>query len=58
MYVLVNGAADVFIPSSGGSRRVNTLGRGDVLAKWALCRRHERTADVIATEDVEMLAWR
>jgi predicted RND superfamily exporter protein len=56
MYVMVNGAADVFIPTSGGARRVNTLGRGDVFGEMGLIRRHERTADVIATEEVEMLA--
>jgi len=55
MYVLVNGVADVFIASNGDSRRVRTLVRGDVFGEMGLIRRHERTADVVATEEVEVL---
>lgn len=55
MYVLVNGAADVFISANGDSRRVRTLTRGDVFGEMGLIRHHERTADVVATEDVEVL---
>jgi predicted RND superfamily exporter protein len=56
MYVLVNGTADVFIPASNGLRKVNTLGRGDVFGEMGLLRHHERTADVVAAEDVEVLS--
>ncbi|MGE0679743.1 MAG: MMPL family transporter [Candidatus Binatia bacterium] len=55
MYVLVNGTADVFIATNGAPRRVRTLTRGDVFGEMGLIRRHERTADVVATEDVEVL---
>lgn len=56
MYVLISGAADVFIAAPSGSRKVNTLERGDVFGEMGLIRHHERTADVIATEEVEVLA--
>lgn len=56
MYVLINGEADVFIPAANGTRKVNTLERGAVFGEMGLIRHHERTADVIATEDVEVLA--
>lgn len=55
MYVLLNGAADVFIAANGAPRRVRTLTRGDVFGEMGLIRRHERTADVVATEEVEVL---
>jgi CRP-like cAMP-binding protein len=56
MYVMINGSADVFLPSASGVRKVNVLGRGDVFGEMGLIRRHERTADVVATADVEVLA--
>jgi hypothetical protein len=56
MYVLINGTADVVLNSSDHPRHVNTLGRGDVFGEMGLIRHHERTADVIALEDVEVLA--
>jgi hypothetical protein len=56
MYVLINGTADVFINSSQQRKIVRTLGRGDVFGEMGLIRRHERTADVIANEDVEVIA--
>lgn len=56
MYVLINGTADVFINSSNQSRYVAQYGRGDVFGEMGLLRHHERTADVIAAEDVEVLA--
>lgn len=56
MYVLINGTADVFINSADPPRLVNRLGRGAVFGEMGLIRHHERTADVIATEDVEVLA--
>lgn len=57
MYVLINGAAEVMINSADGRpRRVRQLGRGDVFGEMGWIRHHTRTADVIATEDVEVLA--
>ncbi len=56
MYVVITGAADVVLNSSDHPRHLNTLGRGDVFGEMGLIRHHERTADVIATEDVEVLA--
>jgi predicted RND superfamily exporter protein len=55
MYVLINGTADVRINSNGQPEAVRTLGRGDVFGEMGLIRHHQRTADVIATEDVEVL---
>jgi predicted RND superfamily exporter protein len=56
MYVLITGTADVFINSSSQPRHVAQYGRGDIFGEMGLIRHHERTADVIATEDVEVLA--
>jgi hypothetical protein len=56
MYVLINGTADVVLNSSDHPRHLNTLGRGAVFGEMGLIRHHERTADVIAAEDVEVLA--
>jgi hypothetical protein len=56
MYVMVNGTADVFIKSASQARRVRTLGRGDTFGEMSLIGHHERTADVIANEDVEVIA--
>ena len=57
MYVLVKGTADVFINSSSAQPQyVRRLKRGDVFGEMGLIRHHERTADVIATEDVEVIA--
>jgi hypothetical protein len=56
MYVLIKGTADVLIHANGQSRRIRQLGRGEVFGEMGLIRLHERTADVIATEDVEVLA--
>lgn len=38
------------------SRKLSSLGRGDVFGEMGLIRHHERMADVIATQDVEVLA--
>lgn len=57
MYVLINGSVDVFIHNSATQhRKVRTLRRGDVFGEMGLLRRHERTADVIANEGVEVIA--
>jgi hypothetical protein len=52
MYVLIKGTADVFIDA----RKVRTLTRGDFFGEMGVIRHHERTADVIANEEVEVVA--
>jgi predicted RND superfamily exporter protein len=56
MFVLLKGSADIYIQAQGHSRRIAGLERGDVFGEMGLVRHHERTADVVATEDVELLA--
>ncbi len=56
MYLLLTGAADVIINPTTQARRVRTLQRGEVLGEMALIGDHVRTADVVATDDVEVLA--
>ena len=56
MFVLIKGTADVLIDTPTQPRRVRTLKRGDVCGEMGLIRHHQRTADVIATEDVEVIA--
>ena len=56
MYLLLSGAADVIINPNTQPRRARTLQRGDVLGEMALIGDHIRTADVLATDDVEVLA--
>ena len=56
MFVLIGGKAEVRVSVNGQSRVVRELKRGDVFGEMGLIRRHERTADVIAAEDVEVLA--
>lgn len=56
MYVLIKGTADVLIHSNGHVRRIGGMERGEVFGEMGLIRHHERTVDVIAAEDVEVLA--
>ena len=56
MYVVINGTADVLMHASEQSRKLGSLERGDVFGEMGLLRHHERMADVIATQDVEVLA--
>jgi predicted RND superfamily exporter protein len=56
MYVLISGTADVVQNASDHQRLLNQLERGAVFGEMGLLRHHERTADVIATKDVEVLA--
>jgi len=56
MYVLLKGTADISIKAHGQSKRIAGLERGDVFGEMGLVRHHERTADVVAVEDVEVLA--
>ncbi len=57
MYVIINGRADVVITGPDGQRRlVQRLDRGDVFGEMGLVRRQQRTADIIAVDDLELLA--
>lgn len=57
MYVIINGRADVVVHGADGRRRlVHQLKRGDVFGEMGLVRRQQRTADIIAVEDLELLA--
>jgi hypothetical protein len=56
MYVMITGKADVTIDAQQTSKHVGEMTRGDVFGEMGLIRHHERTANVVATEDVEVLA--
>ncbi len=57
MYVIINGRADVVVNGPDGRAHVvRRLGRGDVFGEMGLVRRQQRTADVMAVEDLELLA--
>ncbi len=57
MYVIINGRADVVVHGADGRRRlVHQLQRGDVFGEMGLVRRQQRTADIVAVEDLELLA--
>jgi predicted RND superfamily exporter protein len=57
MYVIINGRADVIIVGPDGQRRhVRRLERGDVFGEMGLVRQQQRSADVIAFDDLELLA--
>ena len=57
MFVIINGRADVVITGPDGQRRlVQHLDRGDVFGEMGLVRRQQRTADIIAVDDLELLA--
>lgn len=55
MYVIIDGKAEVRVHVNGQERMVRELGRGDVFGEMGLIRSHQRTADVIATEPLEVL---
>jgi CRP-like cAMP-binding protein len=56
MYVLIKGTAEAFVDLNGQRQRIRGMGRGEVFGEMGLIRHHERTANVIATDDVEVLA--
>ncbi|HXJ32856.1 MAG TPA: MMPL family transporter [Candidatus Eisenbacteria bacterium] len=57
MYVLLDGRSEVWIGDGEGERkRVDELRRGDVFGEMGLVRHVERSADVVAASDVEVLA--
>jgi predicted RND superfamily exporter protein len=56
MYVIVNGDTDVWVGNGADRHKVAELRRGDVFGEMALVRQEERSADVVARDDVEVLA--
>jgi CRP-like cAMP-binding protein len=56
MYVVLNGRAEVWGASDGGRRRLAEFRRGDVFGEMGLVRRTERSADVVAMENTDVLA--
>jgi len=57
MYVMLSGRSAVWATGADGARRhILDLRRGDVLGEMGLVRGSERSADVIAATDVEVLA--
>jgi hypothetical protein len=56
MYVIIRGATEVWAGSAGERRRVAEHRRGDVFGEMGLVRQNERSADVVAADDVEVLA--
>jgi predicted RND superfamily exporter protein len=56
MFVILEGATDVLVGSGSERRRVAEFKRGDVFGEMALVRDEERSADVVARSQVEVLA--
>ncbi|MBI3801304.1 MAG: MMPL family transporter [Deltaproteobacteria bacterium] len=56
MFVMISGRAEVRVNSAGQPRTVWELQRGDLFGVTSLIRSEERVSDVIALEDVEVLA--
>jgi len=56
MYVVLSGTTEVLIGEGSSRRLLTELKRGDVFGEMGFVRRSERTADVIAKTDVELLA--
>jgi hypothetical protein len=56
MFVIIQGNVSVWAGEGDERRRVSELGRGDVFGEMALVRHNERSADVVADGEVEVLA--
>src|SRR5262249_30424385 len=57
MYVIIQGLAEVWIGAGRERRRITDMKRGDVFGEMGLVRGgSERTADVVASSDIEVLA--
>jgi uncharacterized protein len=56
MYVIIQGGVDVFVGDGAERRAIAHHKRGDVFGEMGLVRRNERSADVVASEPVEVLA--
>lgn len=57
MYLILSGEVDVIRKDSGESRSLATLKPGQVFGEIGYIRETERTADVVATEDVSALRF-
>jgi CRP-like cAMP-binding protein len=55
MYVIIRGATEVWA-GDRDRQRIRDLKRGDVFGEMGLVRQSERSADVVAASDVEVLA--
>jgi CRP-like cAMP-binding protein len=56
MFVIIQGNVGVWAGEGEERRCVSELGRGDVFGEMALVRHNERSADVVAAGEVEVLA--
>jgi predicted RND superfamily exporter protein len=56
MYVIIQGAAEVWLSADGNRRQIANLKRGDVFGEMGFVSGNERTADVVAETDLEVLA--
>jgi uncharacterized protein len=56
MFVMLSGRAEMRVSSAGQTRVVREMKRGDVIGVTSLIRTQERVSDVVALEDVEVLA--
>jgi len=56
MYVIIQGAAEVWAGTGEERRRIVQHRRGDVFGEMGLLRHAERSADVVAVDPVEVLA--
>ncbi|MFI5394558.1 MAG: MMPL family transporter [Candidatus Binatia bacterium] len=56
MYVIIQGTTEVFAGSGEYRKSILTLRRGEVFGEMALVRHSERSADVVAADNVEVLA--
>jgi predicted RND superfamily exporter protein len=56
MYVILQGAAEVWAGENAERRSIRVHRRGDVFGEMALVRHSQRSADVVAIEPVEVLA--
>lgn len=56
MFVMLEGRSEVWVGDGNGRKRLAELKRGDVFGEMGFVRHSERTADVVASTDVEVLA--
>jgi len=56
MYVIIQGVAEVWLSANGDRRQIANLKRGDVFGEMGFVSGNERTADVVAETDLEVLA--
>jgi CRP-like cAMP-binding protein len=56
MYLIVKGETEVWVGNGADRHKVAELRRGEVFGEMALVRQDERSADVVAKQEVEALA--